>query len=407
MNKGFFKKSEIAKQHTPRTARCGLCGLYKHCLSPKMKPTGKNKKNILVVAEAPGRKEDEYISLKGVKGTQLIGKAGQRLRKTLRKLGIDLDRDCVKTNAVICRREENKTPSDEMIECCRPNLLKTIEKYNPNLIILLGAVSIKSLLPVIWKEKIGTISRWGGYVIPCHKPNAWIAATYHPSYLLRKQDPVLDRIFEKHLRLALKHKKKPYSVPLSFNEQIEIVPNPSQAARILRGMLKESGTITFDYEANCLKPDGKGPEIVCCSICYKVKRTIAYPWQGEAIDITDKILKSSMPKIAQNIKFEDRWTRAILGHPVKNWLWDTMIAAHLLDYRPSITSLEFQSFVHFGVQPYDKHIKPYLKSTGKNRFNRIRELDLKELLLYNGLDSLLTYKLAMKQMKMFKQRRLE
>ncbi len=399
MNKGFFSKSEITKQHIPRTARCGLCGLYKHCLSPKMKPTGKNKKNILVVAEAPGREEDG-------KNIQLIGKAGQRLRKTLRKLGIDLDRDCIKTNAVICRREENQTPSDEMIECCRPNLLKTIEKYNPNLIILLGTVSIKSLFPVIYKEKIGTISRWGGYCIPCHKPNAWITATYHPSYIMRKQDPVLDRIFENHLRLALKHKKKPYSVPPSFNEQIEIVPNPSQAADILRGMRKKGGVIAFDYETNCLKPDGEKTEIVTCSVCYKGKRTIAYPWVGEAIKATDKILKSSMPKIAQNLKFEDRWTRAKLNHPVKNWLWCTMIAAHILDYRPSITSLEFQSFVHLGVQPYDKHIKPYLKSTGENRFNRIRELDLKDLLAYNALDSLLTYKLAMKQMKEFHRRRI-
>ncbi len=26
MNKGFFSKSEITKQHIPRTPRCGLCG---------------------------------------------------------------------------------------------------------------------------------------------------------------------------------------------------------------------------------------------------------------------------------------------------------------------------------------------------------------------------------------------
>lgn len=399
MNKGFFSKAEITKQQTPRTPRCGLCGLYKHCLSPKMKATGKNKKNILVVAEAPGAEEDRN-------NIQLIGKAGQRLRKTLRKLGIDLDRDCVKTNAVICRREENKTPSDEMIECCRPNLLKTIEKYNPNLIILLGAVAIKSLLPVIWQEKIGTISRWGGYVIPCHKPNAWIAATYHPSYIIRKQDLVLDKMFEKHLRLALKHKKKPWTVPPSFKEQIEVILAPSQAAHILRGMRKKGGTVAFDYEANCLKPEGEGTEIICCSVCHKGKRTIAYPWVGEAIEETDKLLKSSMPKVAANLKFEDRWTRVKLGHPVKNWLWDTMIAAHVLDYRPSITGLKFQAFVQLGVQSYDKHIKPYLKSVGQSRFNRIKELDLKELMLYNGLDSLLTYKIAMKQMKEFKQRGL-
>ena len=114
-----------------------------------------------------------------------------------------------------------------------------------------------------------------------------------------------------------------------------------------------------------------------------------------------------MPKIAQNLKFEDRWTRVKLGHPVRNWLWDTMLAAHVLDYRRGITSLEFQAFVQLGVQLYDKHIKPYLKSVGQSRFNRIKELDLKDLLLYNGMDSLLTYKIAMKQMKVFRQRSLK
>ncbi len=401
MNKGFFSKTEITSQHIPRTPRCGLCGLYKTCISPKMKFYGKGKRKILLVAEAPGREEDEFISSKGIKGRPLIGKAGRRLKKTLKKLGIRIDNDCWRTNAVICRPLDNETPNSEKIEACRPNLLQTIKTLNPNVIILLGGVAVESFLSTIWKGKTSSIGKWAGFIIPCHEPNAWIAATYHPSYLLRKPNPILDKLFEKHIKAALEHKKKPWSAPPSFHEQIEIIPNPSQAARILRRMQEKGGAVSFDYEANCLKPDGEGTEIISCSVCYRGKRTIAYPWTGEAIEATDKILKSSMPKIAQNLKFEDRWTRAKLGHPVRNWLWDSMLAAHILDCRPGITSLEFQVFIHFGVQSYDKHIKPYLKTTGRNRFNRIKELDLKELLLYNGLDSLLTYKLAVKQMKEF------
>ena len=398
MRKGFFSKSQITKKQTPRTPRCGLCGLYKHCLSPKMPPTGKGKKKILVVAEAPGAREDE-------KNIQLIGRAGQRLRKTLRKLGVDLDRDCIKTNAVICRREENKTPSDEMIACCRPNLLKTIEEYDPILIILLGKVALKSLMPTIYKEKIDSISKWGGYVIPCHKPNAWIAATYHPSFLLRKPDPILDKLFEKHLRGVLKHKKRPWSAPPNFAEQVEVITKPLNAAHILHQMRNKGGAVAFDYEANCLKPEGERTEIISCSVCWKGKRTIAYPWAGEAIEETDKLIRSSMPKIASNIKFEDRWTRSKLGHPVRNWWWDTMLAAHILDHRTGITSIKFQAFVQLGMPPWEEHVKPYLKTKGKSRFNRIKELDLKELLLYNGLDSLMEYQVAMIQMKQFNRRR--
>ena len=195
MIKGFFSPSKIRGKQTPRIAHCGLCGLYKHCKSPKIPPTGEGRKNILIVAEAPGENED-------IQNKQLVGKVGKYLRrKYLRPLGIDLDRDCWKTNAVICRREGNQKPDDNMIEACRPNLMKTIRKYKPNVIILMGEVACKSLLKEIWKDDIGSISRWGGFCIPCTNPNTWIVPTFHPSYIMRKQDRVLDRVFRNQIHI--------------------------------------------------------------------------------------------------------------------------------------------------------------------------------------------------------------
>ena len=150
-----------------------------------------------------------------------------------------------------------------------------------------------------------------------------------------------------------------------------------------------------------MKPDGQGTEIISCALCWKGKRTIAYPWSGEAIQATSDILKTPVPKVAANLKFEDRWSRAILEHRVRGWVWDTMIAAHVLDYRPNVTGLKFQSFVHLGAESYDERIKPFLKVKEKSRFNRIKELDLKDLLLYNGLDSFFEDKLAVIQTKLF------
>src|SRR3990167_7733579 len=110
MRKGFFSLSSITSpKPSSEVAKCGLCGLAKTCKSPKMPYTGEGRKKILVVAEAPGRKEDE-------KGTQLIGQDGQLLRQTLKQLDIDLDWDCWKTNAVICRPPNNITPKEEQIE---------------------------------------------------------------------------------------------------------------------------------------------------------------------------------------------------------------------------------------------------------------------------------------------------
>jgi hypothetical protein len=75
-----------------------------------------------------------------------------------------------------------------------------------------------------------------------------------------------------------------------------------------------------------------------------------------------------------------------------------MLAAHALDNRPGITSLKFQVFAMLGMGSYDDHIKPFLKTKGKLRLNHIDEIDERDLLLYNGLDSLYEYKLAQLQM---------
>ena len=362
-----------------------------------MEPTGKGLKKILIVGEAPGEQEDSN-------NTQLIGRAGKLLRRKLKKLDIDLDRDCWKTNAVICRREKDKTPEDYMIKACYPNLRKTIQKYNPNVILLLGAPACKSLLWETWGDDIGRVGRWGGFVIPCRNPNAWIVPTYHPSHILKKDDKILELMFERHLELGIsKRKNKPWIEIPNYKKQVEIITKPSQAVSFIRDI--QDGIIAFDYETNCLKPEGEGTEIISCSICYNGKRTISYPWQGEAIEATSELLKSPIPKIAANLKFENKWTKVKLGHWVKNWYWDTVVAAHVLNNAPGITSVKFQSFVLLGQEKYNEHIEPFLKEAGKNKFNRIKQIDINDLLLYGGLDSLLEYKIAMKQIRLMKGRK--
>lgn len=87
-----------------------------------------------------------------------------------------------------------------------------------------------------------------------------------------------------------------------------------------------------------------------------------------------------------------------MGFPVKNWVWDTMLAAHVIDQRSGITGLKFQAFAALGVSDYESHIKPFLKSDG-NKLNRIKEIDKNDLLIYNGLDAYFEFLLAQKQMK--------
>jgi uracil-DNA glycosylase len=404
--RGFFSTTELKtlkKDEEPLVPKCSLCRLYEGCKSPKMPATGRGSRKVLIVAEAPGATEDD-------RNEQLVGESGQLLRRILRKMNVNLD-DCLKTNAIICRPPNNDTPTELQIEYCRPNLTRVIEEFQPETIITLGIVPLRSLLIGSWREDIGSMTRWAGWQIPSQAFNAWICPTYHPSYLLRAlkdkeqgRRPIVDPEqlelwFKRHLEAAFGLEGRPWQTVPDYMSKIEVVQEPAKAAAILDEMVKRGGPFAFDYETNMLKPDSAKARIVCCSVSWRGKRTIAYPWSGPAIEATRRLLLTPDAKYGSNIKFEERWTEREFGHGVNGWAYDTMVGSHVMDNRRGITSIKFQAFVRLGQGIYDEHIKPYLISDGSNVENRIMELDPRDLLLYNGLDSLLEYKVAEIEMK--------
>jgi len=403
--KGFFQQSswrrDDIEKAPSRLPHCGRCGLASQCLSPRMAPTGGGKKKVLVVAEAPGTEEDRQ-------GTQFIGQTGQVLRKLLHEIGEELE-DSTKTNAIICRPPGNKI-EDRYIEACRPNLLRTIEEVQPNVVILLGTSAAHSLIGTEWHRNIGNLGRWVGWRIPSALHQAWICPTYHPSYLDRTgMDAPLVRLTKAHLRSAFAlHAKKPQVSRLEdLEQQVDRVTKPRLVRLRLRDLAKEKGILAFDYEATGLKPDNPKHRIVSCSFCLDGKNTWAGLIDEQCHRNLSRVLRArGLRKIASNLKFEERWTIAKLGHPVVGWHWDTMLAAHVLDNRPGITSLKFQAYVQLGIGDYESKVSGFLKSKTANGFNRIHEIDTESLLLYNGLDSLLEYMLADIQQTQMQQRAL-
>lgn len=402
---GFFPTAACQRQGatSPRLPKCGECGLAKQCLSPRMAPTGSGKRKVLFIAEAPGEQEDRQ-------GTQLIGDAGQCLRKMLDSIGVDLE-ECWKTNAVICRPPGNKIESKH-IAACRPNVLRTISELKPEVIILLGASAVESVLEGEYGGNLGAIGKWVGWAIPSPRHNAWVCPTYHPSYVKRQnEDPPLVRIVTDHLRraFALRGDLRP-STPLEgLRAQIERLRSPTTLKTRLKGLLKAEGRLAFDYETTGLKPERSEQRIVAASFCLNGQDTFAGPVDPSVYPILSKVLLNpALRKIASNLKFEERWTWAKLGHGVAGWYWDTMLTAHYLDNRGGgsedkhhgggISSIKFQAFVHFGIGDYSSHIAPFLKSSsGANGTNRILDVPMDDLLLYNGLDSLLEFMVAEKQ----------
>lgn len=360
-----------------------------------MPVAGQGERGILIVAEAPGELEDSC-------NTQLVGEPGQLLRERLAANGIDLDRDCWKTNAIICHPKDGRTPTEAEIEYCRPNLKNTIDALKPRHIMPLGIIATKSLLGPFWKDdtSFGSMAQWVGWQIPFQEWNCWVTPNYHPSYVLRSREerdgPVVGVWFNRYLESHLRLTGRPWGVVPNYDADVKIVMDPERAAEWIRDRIQRDGAFAFDFETNCLKPESDGAEIVCCSICWAGRETIAYPWVGSAIAATGEFIASGVPKIGAS-DLEDRWSRFVFGRGVNNCVWDTLLGAHLLDNRKGITSVKFQAMVKCGYSDWSGAVKPYLKGDGGNGKNRIRELDLRTLLKYCGIDSVVEYEIAVRQ----------
>jgi uracil-DNA glycosylase family 4 len=399
----FFNYLDVRNLHQVSIIpECGVCGLYKKCLSPKMKVYGDGKLEVMVVAECPGRQEDKQ-------GRPLVGKSGQYLRNILTELGIDLDRDCWTTNAIICRSMDsegnNRTPTDKEITYCRPNIIKNINDLKPKTIILLGERAVLSVIGWLWREEIDLMSRWVGWDIPSQKINSWVVPSWHPSYLKRVLEnrrgtgEVTEKLFIQHLRQAFEHTNRPWKSTQNYEEKVSVIFDPEIAAKHIRKIIRYNKFTVWDFECEGLKPENPNLGIVSCSLS-NGKFTMSYPWTGEAITATKELLQSNLPKGGWNsLKYDTRWTLAKLGLIPRNQVFDGMQAIHCLDNRPRICSLEFQEFVQLGFSGHKEWIKPYIKSGSSNSSNQIRKADLRKLLFYGGLDALVSWKICKKLAK--------
>lgn len=386
---------------------CDRCKLHRAgCRSPKMRVSGRGGKGILVVGERPGAAEDAA-------GEAFVGPSGRLMAGVFRDLGADLYRDCWLTNALICAPPKGGPPKTA-VEDCRPNVFAAVKKFDPVVIVLAGGAAVRSVVGRVWKPDVdGAVHRWVGWRIPCRDPNAWLCPTYNPAHLLRDRDDrdgggdgdgandptVPTLLFRRHVAAALKlaARGRPWpDGPPDERTEVEVILSPADAAARVRKY--RAGVVAFDFEHSPLKPDVADADLVCCSVCWEGQETISFPWAGAVrAEIAAMLENPAVGKIASNMKNEDRWCRAKLGVTVRGWAFDTMLAGHALNPAARMSGLKPQAFVRLGAPDYNRHVEPYLdpgKEHGGNAHNRVRDVDLRQLLVYCGLDSLLEFRVA-------------
>lgn len=137
--------------------------------------------DIMFVGEAPGRDED-------LQGEPFVGAAGQLLTRIIQAMGYGRP-DIYIGNVLKCRPDTpgksygNRKPTLEEMKTCLPYLLAQIDIIRPKVMVALGGTALEGLFgkPLPITRLRGQWQNFRG--IP-------VMPTFHPSYLLRFEDPV-------------------------------------------------------------------------------------------------------------------------------------------------------------------------------------------------------------------------
>lgn len=159
--------------------RCPLAGGRSHIVFG----VGDANADLMFVGEGPGEEEDR-------RGEPFVGRAGNLLTRIVEGAFGKTRAEVYIANVVKCRPPNNRDPAPEEIAACLPFLKRQIASVRPRVLVVLGAVAAKTLLPGVRSigAARGRLHDFDG--IP-------VVATYHPAYLVRASGDPLDKLKRK------------------------------------------------------------------------------------------------------------------------------------------------------------------------------------------------------------------
>ena len=157
------------------------CGLKKTAKSTVFSD-GVSSARVMLVGEAPGQDEDRSSK-------PFVGRSGQLLDAMMASIGLSRDTNLYIANVIAWRPPGNRAPSVDELEICKPFILRQIELAAPEIIVLVGGTSAKTLLNTDTgitrlRGKWQTLEI-GGRAIPA-------LPFFHPAYVLRRPEPKAD-----------------------------------------------------------------------------------------------------------------------------------------------------------------------------------------------------------------------
>ena len=132
---------------------------------------------IMFIGEAPGASEDAT-------GIPFCGDSGKLLDNMISTIGLSRQKNIYITNTIFWRPPANRRPTQDEVEMCRPFVEKHIALIQPDLLILVGATAVTSLLGDLQISKIR--QEYYQYQNQYLTKSITTTALFHPAYLMRQ-----------------------------------------------------------------------------------------------------------------------------------------------------------------------------------------------------------------------------
>jgi uracil-DNA glycosylase family 4 len=240
---------------------CKPCGAYKTCDSPIMNGSGSEHPIWFFVGESPGATEDEL-------NKPFQGQAGRLLKKMIKAVGIPL-KYCRFSNVVKCRPPDNNIKFyPNIIDHCRPHILREIHAVRPKVVVLLGNSAIKSILNRTGITKLhGEVFDAGPWKYVC---------SLHPSYFLHNDTPAALRKFREALKIAKNTGDKKASLQKKRNH---IMVTDHKTLQEMRDLLMAQKYLAHDIEGSTLNAFSKvrTPRIGCAGYAWSDNDACCFP----------------------------------------------------------------------------------------------------------------------------------
>ncbi len=253
------------------------------------------------------------------------------------------------TYGVQCNAPDDDSAPDKVTtERCSTHLRSTIQRFNPAVIVVLGATAFKQL----GFKSLFSDSQHKFVSNPTMHPTAPIYVSFGEKQLIAQPGifemfkmnlvNVFDRVQQRQVvRPPLSELAKNYRTPKTIDDAIavcreilEYTENPVDL---------EKWALSVDTETNTLSPEKDTAKIIsyCFGWATGKAATILYDHPHAGADYLARldelkpwivrVLQSKKPKIFHNAKFDLKFIELRYGIEVMAVTWDTLLGEHLLD----------------------------------------------------------------------------